>query len=114
MTARTRKAAGKKNQQRETPVLVADRPAFLAAYTRGDLAGMVAIAREAARERIWVNGIDSDNLDLVADLAGSFPMDERTREAWNAYTRGVAAAFALGIGIGQLVHPDVFTMRGAK
>jgi hypothetical protein len=50
--------------------------------------------------------------DHVAALAGEW---KRTAgEDWDGQCHHLKAAYALGIAIGQLVHPDVFTVGGAR
>jgi hypothetical protein len=94
------------------------RTAFLAADEEGDLAALVKIARRAMRDRIWAWSAIAEDivpLEAVQELAGEFPEDHRGGPvAWDLYGRHVDAAFALGIALGQFVHPDVFTMGGAK
>jgi hypothetical protein len=95
--------------------------AFMAASTKGDLAAQVRIARVSAREMIWLRGVDDENLHVMEELAGPFPDpgpppgDARSRAVpWELYCHHINAAFALGIAVGQLVHPDVFTPGAAK
>jgi hypothetical protein len=84
--------------------------AFLAAYTKGDLVAQIKIARTAAHYVILAHGVDADNLDTFAELAG--PHTAIREEDWPDYCVHLSAAFAFGIAIGQLVHPDVFFKTG--
>jgi hypothetical protein len=67
----------------------------------------VQVAREQARDLLMTSGLDAEEeLDHAAALAGEW---KRTPgEDWEGQCHHLKAAYALGIAIGQLVHPDVF------
>jgi hypothetical protein len=87
--------------------------AFLKACTMGDLRAQVQIARAEARELIWVHGIDEDQLETIAQLAGEH-LSAIGQDGWFDYCAHLSAAFALGIAIGQLVSPDLFKSGGVR
>lgn len=84
-------------------------------------AALVRAAGPEARQLLLSHGIDarlissSDNRwDAAARVAGHTGpniISDADQELQNEYTE---AFFALGIAIGQLVHPDVFKTSGAK
>lgn len=84
--------------------------AFLAALKVGDLPAQVRIAQIPAQFHILSRGIDNEPFDAINDLVGEpfEPGDARSRAWWGSYCDHLQAAFALGIAVGQLVHPNVF------
>ena len=86
---------------------------FLAASEHGDLPAQVQVAREAAVTLLNTSGLDQgEEFDQITALAGDFKPAGGS-DAWDSYCQHLRAAYALGIAIGQLVHPDVFK-AGAK
>lgn len=87
---------------------------FVAASDAGDVVRQVQIASAAARRMIVGEGLDLD-LHNLRTLAGvEFPTKLDAEHNWAAYCHHINAAFALGIAIGQLVHPDLFKPGGAR
>jgi hypothetical protein len=101
----TERAAGKAAKIRQQ--------AFLAATATGNLPAQIQLAREQARDLLMTSGLDAeDELTHVAALAGEC---KRTAgEDWEGQCNHLKAAYALGIAIGQLVHPDVFRIGGTR
>jgi hypothetical protein len=91
--------------------------AFVAADDAGNLAARVQIARAVARALIARRGVDADPFEAVDELAGG-PFEPElaatTGDMWTAYGHHISAAVALGIAIGQLIHPDLFKTVGAR
>jgi hypothetical protein len=88
---------------------------FEATTETGDLRQQLQLAVPIAARVVWMHGLDSADhvLEGVQRLAG--PNAEfHNLGGWDDYCRHVAAAFALGIAIGQLVHPGVFQTGGAR
>lgn len=87
---------------------------FVAATNAADLDAQLRLARGPAC-RLILYGIDgtigalSEAIDELA--GGTYKPKLPNREAsddWADYCLHLDAAFALGVVIGQLVHPDVF------
>jgi hypothetical protein len=91
--------------------------AFLKAERACDLATQVRLAREVVRKLIMVGGIDTTRLGPIDALVGrpfnALPVTDGSGLEWQDYSQHIAAAIAIGIAIGQLVHPDVFKKGGA-
>jgi hypothetical protein len=91
--------------------------AFDRAYKIGDLAAMVSLARTAFASKMFTGTLEDDPGALVGLL-----LDEETEtspasltgDAFDYHCRHLFAALAMGIAIGQLVHPDVFLKGGAR
>src|SRR4051812_11788023 len=80
---------------------------FRRAADAGDLRAQVHVARAEAVDLLSVGGLHSEEeFRSVAALAGAFPKHDI--DTWSDQCRHLKAAYALGIAIGQLVHPDVF------
>lgn len=87
---------------------------FTTAVKAGDLPAQVAVARTAARQLLMHDGLDTEEeLQQVQALAGEFTKTDDLN-AWEAFCRQLKAAYALGVAIGQLVHPDVFRQGGER
>jgi hypothetical protein len=87
---------------------------FRAATAKPDIAEAVACARTELRTLLLQGGIDlDDRLSYVGALTGiDHKQVAATQEAWDTYCQQMAAAFALGVAAGQLLHPDVFRVTG--
>ncbi len=100
---------------------------FVAASAAADLCAQIRLARPAALDMILNGGIDGDrdHLEVIDELVGG-RLKERTyttesaahtdvaTDVWVDYCHHINAAFAIGIVLGQLVHPDVFKTGGAR
>jgi hypothetical protein len=96
--------SAERNAQR---VVQARQRAFLAASSKGDLPAQIQIAREQAREMLMTSGLDDEEeLNHAAALAG---VQSGAAGDWESVCHHLKAVYALGIAIGQLVHPDMFT-----
>lgn len=85
---------------------------FEKAYKAGDLRAMVQLARETLATQLFTGRVDDDPGTLINLLRG-----ERDREAGDPVVEQWAdlfAALAMGIALGQLIHPDVFGIKGAR
>jgi hypothetical protein len=89
--------------------------AFRAASEKGDLRAQVRIAGEMARHMVVADGIEQERMDAFNKLAGGkFEHAASSVEVWSSYCDHISAAYALGIAVGQLVHPDVFKTGGER
>jgi hypothetical protein len=97
------------------PVLHA---AFERANKAGDLPAAVQLARQTLAKELFTGAVDDDAGTLINLLRG-----ERERraiqgaipgDAWVEHCADVFAALAMGVALGQLVHPDVFKTGGAR
>jgi hypothetical protein len=90
--------------------------AFQQASRKGDLPAQVRLARGTVTALILEGGIDADLVAPINRLAGG-PFDPTRStpagDLWSNDTAHLDAAVAIGIAIGQLVHPDVFKKGGA-
>jgi hypothetical protein len=91
-------------------------PTFVAAANADDLPAQIRLARETARQLVLA-GIDDPEAVITAinTLAGGgFEANLTTPggEVWTDYSHHLDAAFALGIVVGQWLHPDVFKPGG--
>jgi hypothetical protein len=85
---------------------------FAKAAKVGDLNAAVRAARAALGANLFTGRVDDDPGSLIDLLLGE---DDRPRltlsgDAWQQHCTQLYAAIAMGIAIGQLVHPDAFTM----
>jgi hypothetical protein len=96
---------------------------FIAASAAGDLLAQIRLARPAALDLILNGGIDGDrtHLEVIDELVGgrlkepTYTMESAAHtDMWVDYCHHINAAFAIGIVIGQLVHPDVFKTGGSR
>jgi hypothetical protein len=91
---------------------------FVAASQAADLPAQLRLARETARQLVLNGVVDGENvLNAINELAGGgFEANLTTPggDVWSDFCRHVDAAFALGIVVGQLVHPDVFKNGGDR
>jgi hypothetical protein len=89
--------------------------AFIAINKRGDLPAAVQLARGVLIGGGLLNVGGDDPCAIAAELAGE--VQERCTHGavgWNVHCAHVMAAIAMGIAIGQLTHPDVFTKGGTR
>jgi hypothetical protein len=86
---------------------------FIAASNTSDLAAQIRIARTEALDQVQGEGLRADFIDRIDRLAGRFKPGGGP-DGWSKYCRHLDAAFALGIAIGQLVHPDAFSKPGSR
>ena len=62
-----------------------------------------------------LDGLSDDPCDLAERLAGGgFLREPNNAVGWDTFCAHLRAALAMGIAIGQLVHPDVFKTGGAR
>jgi hypothetical protein len=93
--------------------------AFDRAYQAGDLAAMVALARTAFAAKMFTGALEDDPGSLV-DMLLEEEEEQSPRpagmsgDAWDYHCRNLFAALAMGIAIGQLVHPDVFAKGSVR
>jgi hypothetical protein len=88
--------------------LTPEQRAFRPIHERGDIVAGVQLARSGLRCDLLKRGVDYDAPELAAKLAGPIRRSDTGME-WNSFCEQVYAAMVLGIALGQLVHPDVFT-----
>lgn len=87
--------------------------AFIAINKKGDLPAAVQLARTVVTTDL-LNGLIDDPCDLAERLAGSRLREPNNAVGWDTFCAQLRAALAMGIAIGQLVHPDVFKTKGGR
>jgi hypothetical protein len=91
--------------------------AFAKANGVGDLPAAVQAARAAVKAELLTGNLDDDPSTLIELLRGDARHDRPaglSGEAWAYHCTDLYAALAMGIALGQLLHPDVFATGGAR
>jgi len=89
--------------------------AFIPIQEKGDLPAAVTLARSVVTGALLSGNFDDDVNGLAASLAGQVePEPKHDDVVWSVFCEQLMAALAMGIAIGQLVHPDVFKTGRAR
>ena len=88
--------------------------AFKPIHEKGDIVEGVQLARYVIQRTLLKEGVDYDPFDLAEKLAGEMHRGPDGAVDWETCGTWLYAAMVLGIAIGQLVDPSVFTKDGGR
>jgi hypothetical protein len=89
--------------------------AFAKAHKAGDLSTAVQLARTAVTTSVFRGDFEDEPSSLAELLRGDAKRPSpMTGEAFEYHCAEMFAALAMGIAIGQLFSPDVFTKGGTR
>jgi hypothetical protein len=82
--------------------------AFIPIQKQADLPGAVQLARAVVIRELLTGGFEDDAASLASKLAGEYVLTPNQEIRWDMVCAQLLGALAMGIALGQLVHPDVF------
>jgi len=109
-----------KKPTKQTPLAAAgtwtirNQRAFKPIHEKRDIVEGVQLARYVIQRALLKEGVDYDPFDLAEKLAGEMHRGPDGAVDWETFGTWLYAAMVLGIAIGQLVDPSVFTKDGGR